>query len=130
MGLSPSQPMIEKEQSEIYLQIISAIKAILPYVTTFLLSTWGGTVAYIKRIRAAKIHFTWVDWGYDIIVSSFVGLLMHFLCQYSHVEGPIQSVLIAISAHAGARTLAKLEIWRDKLLNLPSDVEIKDDERL
>lgn len=122
--------MIEKEPSEVYLQLIAAFKAVLPYVTTFILSTWGGTVAYIKRIRRAKIHFTWLDWGYDIIVSSFVGLLMHFLCEYSRVEGPIQSVLIAISAHAGARTLAKLEIWRDKLLNLPEDKELKEDERL
>lgn len=96
----------------------------LPYISTLFLASWGGTVAYIQKLKIKTKPFSCRELLYDIIISSFAGYLTYLFCLYAGVPGPVASLLIAISGHMGARALAKFEKLRDTILGF------KEDERL
>lgn len=98
--------MPEKQAPELF----ELLKAGFPFLTTFILSLWGGTVSHIQKIRRAKKKFTLgPEYWMDIIICSFAGLLTHFFCQYANVDGWLQAILISISAHMGTRAIASFE---------------------
>ena len=86
-----------------------------PWVSTLCLSIWGGAVQYAQRVRNGET-FSWVSLGLDLVVCSFAGLLTFLLCEAASIRGPMQAVLIAISAHMGTRAIASLEVVRDRIL--------------
>lgn len=92
------------------------IKMILPYLSTILMSLWGGTVAYVQKIRSGE-KFSWTNLFMDLIISGFVGFLTHLICTYADLGAEISSVLIAMSAHMGTRALLGLTRIRDSILN-------------
>lgn len=96
-------------------------KSALPFVTTALLSFWGGIVAYIQKMRTLVVPFSWKDLFFDLVISSFVGTLTYLLCEFSGIHGVLNSILVAISAHMGARALAKYEDFRDRILDFDGD---------
>lgn len=105
-------------------KLFSVLKEALPYISTIFLASWGGTVAYIQRLKIKTRPFSYKELLYDIIISSFAGYLTYLFCLYAGVPGPVASLLIAISGHMGARALAKFERLRDTILGF------KDDERI
>lgn len=88
---------------------------IWPWASTFLLSMWGGLVQYAQRVRNGE-KFSWMALALDLVVCSFAGLLTFLLCESAGIRGPIQAVLIAISAHMGTRAISSLEVVRDRIL--------------
>lgn len=98
--------MIDKQAPDFF----DMVKACFPFLTTFILSLWGGTVSHIQKIRKAKRKFTiGQEYWMDIIICSFAGLLTHFFCQYASVDGWLQAILVSISAHMGTRAIASFE---------------------
>lgn len=98
--------MPEKQTNE----FMDLFRAVFPFLTTFLLSIWGGTVSHIQRIRKAKRNFTLgPEYWMDIVICSFAGLLTHFFCEYANVDGWLRAILISISAHMGTRAIASFE---------------------
>lgn len=91
----------------------------LPYISTFLLSCWGGIVSYIQRLRIHRHKFNWRDLTFDLVISSFAGLLTHFFCEYANVGGSMSAILIAVSGHMGTRAIASFERMRDRIFGLP-----------
>ena len=64
--------MPEKQANE----FMELFRAVFPFLTTFLLSIWGGTVSHIQRIRKAKRNFTLgPEYWMDLVICSFAGLL-------------------------------------------------------
>lgn len=88
---------------------------IWPWVSTIVLSMWGGIVQYAQRVRAGE-SFSWQALSLDLIVCSFAGLLTFLLCESADIHGALQAVMIAISAHMGTRAIASLEVVRDRIL--------------
>lgn len=84
-------------------------KQLLPYLSTLFLSSWGGIVSYIQRLRIHRSRFNWKDLTFDLVISSFAGLLTHFFCEYSNVGGSMSAILIAVSGHMGTRAIAGFE---------------------
>lgn len=95
--------------------IVEWLKAMLPYISTILLSTWGGVVHHIQRIRATKISFNWRELLFDIAVSSFAGILTYFFCQSAGIEGPKAALLIAISGHMGTRAISSFQTLHERI---------------
>lgn len=91
------------------------IADIWPWLSTFGLSLWGGLVHYAQRVRNGE-PFSWRAMALDLIVCSFAGLLTFLMCESAGIRGPIQAVLIAVSAHMGTRAIASLEVVRDRIL--------------
>lgn len=94
-------------------RINESFRAILPWVATIVLSCWGGTVAYITKNR--KRQFRMRDLMFDLVVSSFAGIMMHLLCSSAGLNQRISAVLIAISGHMGTRAIASFEKFRDRM---------------
>ncbi len=101
-----------------YQLFLDWIRDTLPFITTVWVSTWGGVVSHIQRLRKSKKKFDIKELILDIIVSSFVGYITYLICQYSHLDGSISSALIAISGHMGARAMAKYEKFAEDKLGL------------
>ena len=81
----------------------------MPYLTTFFLSTWGGVVNHITTLRSVKKKFQPKELIFDLIVSTFAGLLTFFFCKGAGVSETMSAVLIAISGHMGTRAIAGFE---------------------
>lgn len=86
-----------------------------PWVSTLCLSVWGGLVQYAQRVRRGEA-FSWVALVLDLVICSFAGLLTFLMCEAAGITGPVQAVLIAVSAHMGTRAIASLEVVRDRIL--------------
>lgn len=93
--------------------IVEWFRSALPYISTFFLSAWGGVVHHIQRMRTTKTRFNWRELLFDIMVSSFAGLLTYFLCKAAEIEGSKAAFLIAISGHMGTRAIASFQALRE-----------------
>ena len=102
---------------------------VLPFITTTFLSCFGGLVSYIQRMRIRKVKFSFIDLTFDLVISSFAGFLTYLLCQYSHIEGAMASILIAISGHMGTRAIASFEILRDRLFGIDAETKPKSNDK-
>lgn len=90
--------------------IVEWFRQVMPYITTFFLSTWGGVVNHITTIRTKKTKFQWRELAFDLIVSMFAGLLTFFFCKGANLSETMSAVLIAISGHMGTRAIAGFEV--------------------
>ena len=101
-------------------------KQLLPYLSTLFLSCWGGIVSYIQRLRIHRSRFNWKDLTFDLVISSFAGLLTHFFCEYSNVGGSMSAILIAVSGHMGTRAIASFEKMRDRIFGVSEERRIEE----
>ena len=106
--------MPEKQPNE----FLEALRVAFPFISTFLLSIWGGTVSHIQKLRRTKRKFVMgSEYFMDIIICSFAGLLTYFFCMYANIEGWMQAILISISAHMGTRAIASFESLHNRLFS-------------
>lgn len=84
-------------------------KSVSPYATTILLSVWGGAANYLSSVRSGKTKFCTKNFCADLFISSFAGLLTHFLCDSSDITGASAAMLIAVSGHMGTRAIRSFE---------------------
>jgi len=106
--------MPEKQANE----FLEALRVAFPFLSTFALSIWGGTVSHIQKLRRTKRKFVMgSEYFMDLIICSFAGTLTYFLCMYANIEGWMQAILISISAHMGTRAIASFESLHNRLFN-------------
>lgn len=117
--------MPEKDPNNTAL-IVEFFKQLLPYLSTLFLSCWGGIVSYIQRLRIHRSRFNWKDLTFDLVISSFAGLLTHFFCEYSNVGGSMSAILIAVSGHMGTRAIASFEKMRDRIFGVTEERRIEE----
>jgi len=106
--------------------VVEFFRQILPYLSTLFLSCWGGIVSYIQRLRIHRSRFNWKDLTFDLVISSFAGLLTHFFCEYSNVGGSMSAILIAVSGHMGTRAIASFEKMRDRIFGVSEEQRSND----
>ncbi len=83
---------------------------ILTYAWVIGLSTWGGLVNYISKIKSGQIaRFNLTELIGDICISGFTGLLTFWLCQTANFDELLTAVFVGISGHMGARMIGKIE---------------------
>lgn len=109
--------MPEKDTSNMA-YLIELLRQCLPYLSTMFLSCLGGFVSYIQKIRIAHHKFKAVELAFDLIISSFAGLLTYFFCVYAKVSGEMAAILIAVSGHMGTRAIASFERMRDRIFGV------------
>ena len=81
----------------------------IPYIITVFLSIWGGVVNHITTLRSGKKKFQPKELIFDLIVSTFAGLLTFFFCKSAGLSETMSAVLIAISGHMGTRAIIGFE---------------------
>ena len=83
-------------------------------------------MSYIQRLQIHRSRFNWKDLTFDLVISSFAGLLTHFFCEYSNVGGSMSAILIAVSGHMGTRTIASFEKMRDRIFGVSEEQRSND----
>ncbi len=101
--------------------------SIVTYIFVLGLSAWGGIVNYLRRKKYdGTTSFLLAELVGEMVISSFAGMIVFFLCQISDINPFMQAALIAMAGHAGSRIIFQLE---GKILDkvLPSSaVKIKE----
>lgn len=90
-------------------------KHLSPYLYTMWLSIWGGTVSHVIQLRKTRRKFKWKELFFDVLISSFAGIVTYFMCEFAGITGAGSAALIAISGHMGARALASFEAFHSKI---------------
>ena len=98
---------------------------LLTYLWVLVLSTWGGLVNYLSKIRAGHIaRFNLTELIGDMFISGFTGLLTFWMCQAASFNELTTAVCVGISGHMGARMIGKLENVMSRKFNIPEDVPV------
>lgn len=96
--------------------------ALLTYAWVLALSTWGGLVNYLSKIRAGRIaRFNVTELIGDLFISGFTGILTFWLCEASGFNELTTAVFVGISGHMGARMIGKLEKVLSQKLDLQDE---------
>lgn len=96
--------------------------ALLTYAWVLALSTWGGLVNYLSKIRAGRIaRFNVTELIGDMFISGFTGILTFWLCEASGFNELTTAVFVGISGHMGARMIGKLEKVLSRKLDLQDE---------
>ena len=86
------------------------LRQLMPYMTTIFLSMWGGVVNHITTLRTGRKKFRLKELMFDLVVSTFAGLITFYFCRSAGIGETMSAVLIAISGHMGTRAIAGFEI--------------------
>lgn len=96
--------------------------ALLTYAWVLALSTWGGLVHYLSKVRAGAIaRFNITELIGDMFVSGFTGLLTFWMCEAAGFHQLTTAVCVGISGHMGARMIGKLENVMSRKFDIPED---------
>jgi hypothetical protein len=80
--------------------------AVVTYAWVLAISIWGGTAAFIRRVKLrAGGHFSIAEWVGECVISGFVGMITFWLCESAGIPPLMQAVCIAITAHMGSRAI-------------------------
>ena len=100
--------MPEKDQNNSAL-FVELMRQIMPYLSTIFLSMWGGVVNHITTLRNGRKKFQLKELIFDLVVSTFAGLITFYFCRSAGISETMSAVLIAISGHMGTRAIAGFE---------------------
>ena len=96
--------------------------ALLTYAWVLALSTWGGLVNYLSKIRMGRIaRFNITELIGDMFISGFTGILTFWMCEASGFHELTTAVFVGISGHMGARMIGKLETVLSRKLDLQDE---------
>ena len=96
--------------------------ALLTYAWVLALSTWGGMVNYLSKIRMGHIaRFNITELIGDMFISGFTGVLTFWMCEAAGFNELTTAVFVGISGHMGARMIGKLESVMSRKFDIPED---------
>ena len=97
------------------------LRQFMPYISTIFLSIWGGVVNHITTLRTGRKKFQIRELAFDLIVSTFAGLLTFFFCKSAGVSETMSAILIAVSGHMGTRAIAGFEVLYRRILGVKDE---------
>ena len=99
--------------------------ALLTYAWVLILSTWGGLVHYLSKVRAGAIaRFNITELIGDMFISGFTGVLTFWMCEAAGFNELTTAVCVGISGHMGVRMIGKLENVMSRKFDIPEDVHV------
>lgn len=87
------------------------------WVWVTLLSTWGGVVSYIRKVREGVSRFNLQEMIGELVTSGFSGWMTYYLCDYFNTPDSLTAVFVGISGHMGTRAVYQLEQMLTKRIN-------------
>ena len=114
--------MLEKDPNNSAL-FVELMRQVMPYLSTIFLSTWGGLVNHITKLRSGEKKFQAKELISDLVVSTFAGLITFYFCRAASVSETMSAVLVAISGHMGTRAIAGFETLYKRVMGIEDDEE-------
>lgn len=93
---------------------------LLTYCWVIALSAWGGTVRFIRKVRAGDMSLkqATLTLAGEVVTSSFAGVVTFYLAQATGLSGLWTAVTVSVAGHMGGRALEPLEaLYRKWLAN-------------
>lgn len=97
---------------------IDWVREILPYLSTILLSAWGGIVNYLTNINRKGEKFSLMRLAGELVIASFAGIITFFMCSHTSMPDSLAAALIAISGHMGTRAVQGFESVYKRIFNI------------
>ena len=86
------------------------LEKLLPYLYYLILAMWGGVVRYIFDLQNnSTMKFSFYKLTANLVTSGFAGIITLNLVEHFHISPHLGAAMIAISGHAGVRTVEKFE---------------------
>lgn len=99
--------------------------ALLTYAWVLALSTWGGMVNYLSKIRMGHIaRFNITELIGDMFISGFTGVLTFWMCEAAGFNELTTAVFVGISGHMGARMIGKFEKVMSRKFDIADDAQV------
>lgn len=108
--------MIEKDGS-FMAAVWDALQYAWPWLTTLTLGTLATAAQYANKVRSGE-PFSWKAALLDWVICIFAAIVMHMICTYYGLDGLVRSIMVAISAHSGTRSMMLYERWRDRMFGM------------
>ena len=116
--------MPEKDQNNTAL-FVEWLRQFTPYFTTVFLSTWGGVVNHVTTLRSGRKKFQLKELIFDLVVSTFAGLITFYFCRSAGISETMSAILIAVSGHMGTRAIAGFETLYKRVIGIKDDEQNK-----
>lgn len=89
--------------------------AFITYLWVFVLATFGGLVAYLKKLKGGK-KWSWIDFLIELITSAFVGITTFYLCESLGLSQVFTAAIVGISGHFSSKSITLFSKILDKTL--------------
>lgn len=85
--------------------------SLLTYSWVFALAAWGGTVRFIRKVKAGDMspRQAMKVWVGELVTSGFAGVMTFYLAEAAGLAPLWTAVLVGIAGHMGAKSLEPLE---------------------
>lgn len=85
---------------------------ILTYAWVIGLSAWGGTVRFIRKVKAGEMNLKQAAFAFvgEVIVSGFAGVMTFYACEVSDLDRLTTAIFVGVAGHMGARALEPIEM--------------------
>ena len=93
--------------------------SLVTYLWVAWLSWFGAASAYLGRLRHRDAReFSVFAFACEVVISSFVGLLAFYLCDWQGMDSRLAAVTIGTSSHFSTRTIF---LMRKRILGVSDD---------
>jgi hypothetical protein len=79
------------------------------YLWWVLMSVWGGTAAYVGRLKRSGQRFSLVELVGEWSISGFSGMVTAYICQSSGFSFYVTAAAAGIAGHMGGRLIFLME---------------------
>lgn len=83
--------------------------SMIPHWWVFLMSVVAGAVNYLGKVKKGQVAFKLSWFGIEMLTAVFSGWVTYHLCVYADLPENMMAVFVAISAHAGGKTIEVFE---------------------
>lgn len=84
----------------------------LTYLWVILLSSWGGLVGYLRKLKQGKGRcFSVLELLTELVISSFVGIVTFYLCETQDIDSALKGAIIASSGVMGSKAIHILDVF-------------------
>lgn len=86
--------------------------SLITYAWVVALSAWGGTVRFIRKVRAGEMSLKQAAKSLigEVLTSAFAGVLTFYLAEATNVTPLWTAVLVGVAGHMGGRSIEHIEM--------------------
>lgn len=97
---------IASAASKISLEKTPANYSLLTYLWVIGLSSMGGIVSFVRKIRSGEARpYNIMEFFGELVTSAFVGIITFYLCEHANIDQLMTAVLVGVSGHMGTRAI-------------------------
>jgi hypothetical protein len=84
---------------------------LITYAWVVALSAWGGTVRFIRKIKAGEMNLKQASLTFfgEVITSAFAGVITFYACEVGSLSQLATAIFVGVAGHMGGRALEPIE---------------------